>query len=216
MANQTEAVHACEFLVSEASGSRSREVVTVLSGQDLVAGQVLGKVAVGTASSAAYSGNTGNGTMGSVTVGLGAKAGAYRLTVIEPATNAGRFTVEDPDGIELGVGTVGSAFSAGGLSFTLADGATDFVSGDGFTITVAAGSGKYVKVDPEGTDGRHKAVGILFGAVDATGGDAAGVAFVRDCEVNQDLLDFDDLDSGEIATAIAELAALGIIVREGI
>lgn len=216
MASATEAMHAAEFLVSEASGNRSRETITVLSGQDLVAGQVLGKVTVGAGSSAAFSTNTGNGAMGAITVGAGAKPGAYKLVIIEPGTNLGTFTVEDPEGIFVGRGVVASAFSAGGLAFTLADGATDFVAGDGFTITVAAGSGKYVKVDPEGTDGRHKAAGILYAAVDASAADATGVAFVRDCEVNTDYLDYDDLDAGEIVTAKAELKALGIIVREGI
>lgn len=38
--------------------------------------------------------------------------------------------------MQIGDGVVGSAFSAGGLAFTLADGATDFVAGDSFTIAV--------------------------------------------------------------------------------
>jgi hypothetical protein len=40
----TEDTHAGEFLVSEANGHLSRETITVLSGQDLAAGAVLGKV----------------------------------------------------------------------------------------------------------------------------------------------------------------------------
>lgn len=40
----TEGRHAGEFLMSEAAGQRSRENVTILSGQDLGAGAVLGKV----------------------------------------------------------------------------------------------------------------------------------------------------------------------------
>lgn len=216
MANLTEGIHAAEFLVSEAHGHRSREEITVLSGQDLVAGHVLGKVATGAATPAAVAGNTGNGVLGAVTVSKGAKVGVYRLTCIEPAVDAGKFLLQDPDGITVGTVTVAVAFSGGGLAFTLADGATDFVSGDAFTITVAAGSGKYVEVNADGTDGRHKAVGILLAAVDASAADAAGVALVRDCEVNRDLLDFGDHDAGEITAAIAELAEFGIIVREGI
>ena len=41
-----------------------------------------------------------------------------------------------PDGSELGTGTVGVEFDEGGLTFTLSDGATDFIVGDGFDITV--------------------------------------------------------------------------------
>jgi hypothetical protein len=92
---------------------------------------------LGAATAAAVAGNTGNGTMGTVTVGAGAKAGVYVLTCIEPGTNAGKFLLQDPDGIAVGVVTVAAAFSAGGLGFTLADGSTDFASGDAFTITVA-------------------------------------------------------------------------------
>lgn len=88
-------------------------------------------------SSAALGTNTGNGTMGAVTVSLGAKIGNYTLTIVEPGSNVGTFVVLDPDGVQIGDGAVASAFSAGGLAFTLADGATDFVAGDSFTITVA-------------------------------------------------------------------------------
>ncbi|TIX64126.1 MAG: head decoration protein, partial [Mesorhizobium sp.] len=41
MTTFTEGAHACEFILSEASGSRSRENGTLLSGEDLAAGTVL-------------------------------------------------------------------------------------------------------------------------------------------------------------------------------
>jgi hypothetical protein len=46
MAIQTEPVHATEFILCEGcdEGSLSRESITVLSGQDLVTGTVLGKI----------------------------------------------------------------------------------------------------------------------------------------------------------------------------
>lgn len=100
-----------------------------------------GVAGAGTATSAAVSGNTGNGTMGTVTVSDGAKEGVYSLVVIEPGSNVGQFAVYDPDGVFVSKGTVASAFSAGGLAFTLADGATDFVAGDAFTITVTLTAG---------------------------------------------------------------------------
>jgi hypothetical protein len=93
----------------------------------------------GTATSSATAGNTGNGTMGAITVSSGAKTGDYTLMVIEPGANVGTFEIADPDGNLLPTrGVVASAYSAHGLAFTLADGATDFVSGDSFTITVSA------------------------------------------------------------------------------
>jgi hypothetical protein len=208
----TEGNHAGEHIVSEASGTRSREVVTIASGQNLAAGTVLGRQR-GTASSAALGTNTGNGTMGAVTLGAGAMEGAYKLTIIEPGANVGQFIVENPLGAIIGHGTVASAFSAGGLSFTLADGATDFVAGDSFTITVAAGT-KYVAHDQDGTDGSEIAVAVLFAACDATDGDTSAVAHVRDCEVQASKLTWqDDIDAGEKTAALAQLAAAGIIAR---
>lgn len=47
MTTLTEGRHAGEFLVSEANGDRSRETGTLLSGQNLKAGTVLGRTAAG-------------------------------------------------------------------------------------------------------------------------------------------------------------------------
>lgn len=222
MATYTELNRIGDWLRGETDDQRlrySRESITILAGSGseraLKSGQVLGKIVTGSASSAAFAGNTGNGTMGTVTVSAGAKVGVYKLVVVEPATNAGKFTVEDPDGITIGVGTVAAAFSAGGLAFTLADGATDFVSGDGFNITVAAGSGKYVALDLSGADGRQIAAGIL--ALDATaadGTDGAGVAIVRDAVVISDKLTWPaGATTDQKNAALAQLALLGIINR---
>lgn len=92
----------------------------------------------GTAVGAAVAGNTGNGTItASPTVGAGARVGIYRLICVEPGTNVGTFEMEDPDGNILGRAVVAVEAVLGGLTFTIADGATDFVVGDMFTITVS-------------------------------------------------------------------------------
>lgn len=213
MTTLTEGKYAGEFIISEANGQRSREAITILSGQNLVAGAVLGKITVGSASAVAGT-NTGNGTMGAITVGAGAQPGVYNLKVTKAAANAGDFQVVDPQGDVAGVGTVGVAFSGGGLSFTLADGATDFVVGDTFAITVATGSNKYVEHDAAGTDGRQVAAGILFGAVNATSADKKGVALVRDCEVNGSEITWKTgISAGNKTAGINALAAAGLIVR---
>lgn len=197
-----------EFLLSEASGNRSRAVIMIAaSAAALPAGQVLGKITVGAATAAAKAGNAGNGTMGTITVGAGAKPGAYKLTIIEPASDAGNFIVEDPDGINVGSGAVAAAFTGGGLSFTLGDGGNNFAAGDQFTITVAAGSGHYVAYDSEGTDGRQNACAVLYAAVPDASAAQEAVAYVRDCEVMEAALA--DVD----AAAKASLAQHGIIVR---
>lgn len=99
-------------------------------------GVILGGTFAATGASAVGSGNTGNGAMGAITVSAGAKQGVYTLEITGAAANAGAFRVSDPDGVFVDDGDVAAAFSAGGLAFTLADGATDFVVGDSFAITV--------------------------------------------------------------------------------
>jgi len=210
----TEGTHPAEFLVSEANKTRSREAITLLSGQNLKSGRVIGEVTKGTASAAADAGNTGDGAMGAITVGTDSKVGDYRLTIIETVAAAGAFEVQDPDGISVGTGDVAAAFSGGGLSFTLADGPADFAAGDAFTLTVAAGSGKVVEHDPAGTDGREVAAGVLLEAVDASAADKAGTIIARDAEVNLAELVFKTgMIQGDQDKAVADLKALGVLAR---
>jgi hypothetical protein len=131
---------------------KSRKV-TLLSGQNLVRGTVLGKkVTAGTIAGAADAGNTsGSGAIGTLSVGTGAQLGVYRAVCIEPAANAGTFAVFDPSGVEIGKATVAVAFT-GQVNFTIAD-ATDFVAGDAFSITVSAITEKYLKSLSAATDG---------------------------------------------------------------
>jgi hypothetical protein len=113
--------HAGEFIVAEGNGTISRETVTVLSGQTLEAGAVLGRVTA---------------------------------------------------------------------------------------------SGKYKALAPAASDGSEAAAAILYDAVNATAGDAHGVAIVRLAEVHGgELVWPDGITSGEKTTALAELAALSIIAR---
>lgn len=213
MTELTEGQHTGEFIVTEANGSLSREAVTVLSGQNLQPGHVLGKVAVGTATGAAVSGNTGSGLIGTVSAGATAKAGVYTATCIEPASGGGTFSVEDPDGVNIGTAIVGTPFT-GAVNFTIMDGAPDFAAGDRFRITVAEGSGKYKEYNPANTDGSQTAVAILYAAVDATGGDADGVVIARHAEVNaEELIWFSGADANQKAAGLADLKTHDIIAR---
>lgn len=208
-----EGQHTGEFIVTEANGSLSRDAVTVLSGQNLQPGHVLGKVAAGTAIGAAASGNTGDGAISAIAAGTAAKEGVYVVTCIEPAANGGTFSVEDPDGVTVGTASVGTAF-AGPVAFTIADGTTDFAAGDRFTITVAAGPGKYKEYNPANTDGSQTAVAILYAAVDASAGDQPGVIIARHAEVNAfELVWFTGADADQKDAAIAQLKAQDIIAR---
>lgn len=184
--------------------------ITLLSGENRTRGAVLGKITVGAGSGAAAAGNTGNGTIGAITIGANAKAGVYKAVCIEPATNLGRFVVEDPDGIIVGSVNAGSAF-AGPVGFTISDGSTDFVAGDAFDITVAAGSGKYKRAVAAATDGSQRPVGILVMDTDASLADAVTSMF-RTGEFNEAALNF---GAGHDADSVrAALEALQIYLRD--
>lgn len=304
-----EKLHASGFIVSEAEGNLSRDNGVLVSGQNLAAGTVLGKIANAIASAAKTGGNTGNGTNGSLSLaalavagvyklrctstgpgvaaagttgavvgngngtitaspatGAGCKVGTYTVTCIEPATDAGTFSVEDPDGITIGtavvgtpftthltftiadgstdwaVGThfpivvaaansgifsvetpegvflpnapVGTGYTSDHINFTLADGSVDFIVGDGFDVTVGAGSGKFTILAPAAVDGSQVAAGILVAAVDASAADVACVNLARYAEVNTNELTWPGgITAGQRATATAQLQAAGIVIR---
>lgn len=86
----------------------------------------------------AFSG-TGNGVMTLATPDTSDSVleGAYKVVFIEPAANLGTFQVWRPDGSYDGSGVVGTAYT-GSIKFTIADGSTDFIAGDTFTVTVTA------------------------------------------------------------------------------
>ena len=192
-----------EFVLSEASGQRSREnIVVTQTGTALASGTVLTMSGdTGAATTAATAGNTGNPTFGTITVGAAAIPGDYKLTF----TAATKFDVEDPKGVKIGTGTTGVAFSKAGMGFTLTAGGTAAVAGDEFTIAVAAGNGKYIPYTANAAAGPADA--ILYSPLPAATGDAKAVGFVRDCEVIRSTL------VGLDATATAQLADKGVIVR---
>lgn len=200
----------------------SVEEVIIISGSGIVdSGTVVGKITTAvTAPSTAYAGTgTGTITMDATSPVLpGAKIGAYTATAIAAAANGGTFRVEDPDGFVLGDVAVGATFSDD-VKFVINDGATDFVVGDKFTITVATGSGKYKVVTLAATDGSQNAGGIVMNMVDATSADAAAVIVARKAKVvHQGLKYGADVTTAAHRAAIhADLGALNppILVREG-
>jgi hypothetical protein len=218
---QTERKYLGDWLKFEEENQYSRDIVTVLAGSGaeraLLTGMVLGKITKGTATGAAVAGNTGNGIItANPTVGLAAKPGVYRVVCIEPAADGGKFAVEDPDGVLIGVAAVGVAFATH-LTFTIADGAADFVAGDSFTVTVAAGSGKVKQIDFAATDGSNVPCGILL--LDTTAGDGAdksGVAIVRNAIVSDNGITWPDgATTNQKNAAVAQLQTAGILVRQG-
>jgi hypothetical protein len=167
-------------------------------------GAVLGRVA-GAATAAAFASNTGNGTISAVTVGAGVKAGVYKVIIIEPGTNLGTFAVEDPDGVIVGRGAVGTAF-AGPINFTISDGATDFIAGDGFNVTVAEGTTVKLAV-LAATDGSHLPMAIAAQDADASVAPVEILAY-RYGDFNERALSFGTGHTKD--TVRAPLRALGI------
>lgn len=192
-----------EFLLSEAPGQLSRENITVdQSGAAIPSGSILTKIDTGAATAAATAGNTGNPTFGAITAAAASvKLGAHTLTF----TAATTFDVEDPDGVQIGSGDTGVAFSKSGLGFTLTAGSTAAVAGDEFKITVAAGTGHYIAYTAGGAAGSADAV--LMRHLHAATGSVKAVGFVRLCELNRYAL------TGLDATAEAQLATKFMIVR---
>ena len=204
------------FLVSEGNGYLSKEAgyIDNTTGSDFLysGGLILNQVAAGSASSAAKTGgNTGNGTVGSLSTGANSKFGVYVLT----AKTATDFGVVDPSGDVLPDATVGTAY-VGPVDFTLAAAGTAFVAGDAFNVTVAEQSGGWVSW----TGGSINRLGILWGRKRvAAGGFEKITVVVRECEVNGAELQWDPavLAAGNAATlqanALAALAAANVIAR---
>ncbi|RWQ35842.1 MAG: head decoration protein [Mesorhizobium sp.] len=202
-------VHIMSEAAGATGGMRSREVGVITGAAALLSGTVLGQVSVGAAVAAAKGGNTGNATISAVVTGAGAKSGVYSVEF----TAATKFDVVDPDGFKIKSGDTGAAY-ADDLGFTITVGATPMVAGDGFNITVAAGTKKFKALDTAGVDGSQVASAVLFANVDATDADVNGVVNVRETEVNGEEITWPaGISAGAKTAAIAALAAKGIIVR---
>lgn len=211
VANASSEEYTSNTILAQGDGVRSEKVTLPDGTAALVMGSVLGKITLGSASSLAGA-NTGNGTLTldvTTPVLAGAKAGAYVATCVAAASNGGTFRVEDPDGFVLGDVAVGATFSDD-IKFVIADGATDFIVGDKFTITVAAGSGKCVLSLAAAVDGSQVPYAILADdTVAADGADIEAMVYVGG-SFNSDNLTF---GTGHTASSVRNgLRDLGIFI----
>lgn len=178
------------FLVSEEEAHRSRDTGVIANAGTtdlpLDAGLVLTQAVAGTITAAAKSGgNTGNGSVGgALTPGLGAQVGAYTVVF----TSATVFRVFGPNGVELEDGETGTAYTDQ-IDFTISAGGTAFVAGDGFTLTVAAGSDQWA---PYTATTPAQNLGILFNrtVIPAQGSKKVTVV-TRQAQVNREELVWD-------------------------
>lgn len=182
VANFTSIAYMSDALLGGDEESLLSKPITLLAGQSYKRGALLGKITIGAAAAAAKAGgNTGNGVFtldGATPLLKGAQPGVYKVVCMSAAANSGIFWIFDPQGNQLGQYVVGAAAFADQIKFTIADGAADFVIGDEFDVTVAAGSGKYTLATAAATDGSAVPDAVLVADVDATAGDQAALAYV--------------------------------------
>jgi hypothetical protein len=210
----TEGTYVPDLLVAGNAHLLVARTITLLAGQNQPRGAVLGKIALAAAATTAFVG-TGNGVItmdGATPILGGAKLGAYTATCITAAANGGIFRVEDPDGNVLGDVAVGATFTDD-IKFVIADGATDFIVSDKFTVTVAAGSGKYKLSAAASVDGSQVPDLVLAETCDATDGDKTALAYARGDFVTNALT----LGAGHTVASITEgLRAKGITLMSAV
>lgn len=195
--------------------------VTVLSGATvntvtpLPRGTVLGQQTIGTGATSVAGTNTGTGTFvvdATTPVQANAQVGAYTITILA----TGRALLQDP----LARAVREYEFSSGGtvtindqIKGVLTDTSTHFVAGDSFTVTVAAGSGKWVPCVKTALDGSNVPLAILADVCDPSGGDVnAGV--YQSGEFNQNAITF---DSGwTVATLVPFLRDVSIFLKSSL
>lgn len=196
----------------------SRDQVTLISGQSLAVGAVLGRISLAAATET-HAGNTGNGVMTldiTTPVLANAKAGVYTVKCTAAASNSGTFRVFTPAGAVLGDVAVAATFSDQ-IKFVIADGSADFIVGDTFLVTVAAGSLKLAVLAPAALNGTQDAVGVLAKTTDATSADVATVMIARNAVLASNKVVWPGgITAGQQAAATTQLAALGIILRTGV
>jgi len=111
--------------------------------------------------------NTGNGTAGAITPGAETLTGDYVLTCYDATVSGSEiFSVVDPNGDRLDDLTVAVAYDNEHFAVTIADGATDFVVGDTFTVTATAAvdavAGTFEVLDPENFKMSDLTVGVAY------------------------------------------------------
>lgn len=199
----------------EEDDRRSREKVTIISGENVSVGQVMGKMDKALGSESADGENTGDGTLGDIALGPEAQIGDYVLECVAASTDGGTFKVTAPDGDALPDAEVGTAYSNEQIEFLINDGAADFVVGDKFTIPVERGSGKVKALDLTAVDGAAEAAGIAIADYDASEGEVDGVIVSRDAVVVESGLVWPEgITEEQKTTALEQLTARGIVNRE--
>lgn len=181
----------------------------VLGPGTYVRGAVLGLQNVQPIEGKATSTNTGNGTLSALTT-LSPFTGNYVLT----ATSDTEFSVVNPEGTNLGTATVGTAFTSAEIGFLLTAGATAFVVGDSFTVTVFDAIGLFVLSKPSATDGSQVPSAILVEGVTVAAGDEVSAGAYVAGEYNLNSMTYDP--SWSPAALVNALRLYGIHAKRAV
>lgn len=176
-ASAVEGQHAGEFILYETDPGL-KEAITVLSGQNLKAGAVVGRVTkgIGRVSIPTVVG-TGNGTVNTVFAGPEVEVGNYVLTCTSAVTHGGVWSLTTPSGKALPALTMtpgagaSTVYTSRHINFTIVDGSTDFIATDAFTFvvsttapTVIGGTGtgtiSALSLGPDAKTGNYRVVNI--------------------------------------------------------
>ncbi len=148
-------------------------------------GTVLGRQTNVSLISAPGANNTGNGTLGSTSLGATAQTGAYSLVATSPTA----FSVTSPEGVAEAPATVGAPY-AGQVNFTITGGTTAFAVGDSFLLSNSQSVGNFVLCVKTATDGSQTPAAILADSADATVGPTKIGAFFTG-EFNENAVFYD-------------------------
>lgn len=208
----TEGTYTPDALVAGNAHLLVARTIKVATGQNLKRGSVIGKVTSANGATVPVGGGSNGGVVnfGTITPDATAKDGSYgvAVTAAKDGATGAKFTVTAPGG-QAATGTMGVAFSALGLAFTITDGLTINASelGDVYTFTVTAANGEYKLSASAANDGSQTPDLILAEDVDATAGDKPGLAYSRG-DFNANAI---TLDAGHTVASITEgLRAKGI------
>jgi hypothetical protein len=154
--------------------------------------------------------NTGNGTVNNITVSGGVEVGTFNLV----ASGATTFYVTNPEGVAMANATVGTAYSASGIGFTIASGTTTaFVAGDSFKLQIVDAIGTFIPSVKTASDGSQNPCAILVDYCNPVSGAVAAGAYITG-EFNINAVTFDP--SWTPPTLAAALRAYSIFLKSSV
>lgn len=172
--------------------------VTVKAGTSLSRGDLVMLTGIFAIAAAVAGTNTGDGTVGTISVLDTAMVGSYKIEMLTATT----FAVYSPDGSRLADGANTVAYAGGQIVFTVTAGATPFVAGDSFTMAVTKSASPVVELFTTGS----APYTVMFDTIDATLGATVGRAY-REAELLASEVNY---GTGTLAEVVDALDALDI------